>query len=462
MPADVPFESAATGIAWPAIPTSASATLLSTLFQLERTQWWPAPMLAERQRRQLAKVVAHAQSTVPYYKDRLPSVSPAGGTDVTEERWRTVPILTRAGAQEAGEALWSTAVPVDHGQTVVMQTSGSTGRPLKTLTTAPAQLFWRALTVRDHLWHGRDFSLKHATIREFPELQRPPPEGAVLPTWGPPFSGVIRTGAAVTLHIDRTTAEQAGWLARHAPAYVLTYPSNVLALAEYFMREGLDLPGLVEVATFGEVLDEKVRVACRSAWGVPVVDMYSTQEAGYIGLQCPDNEHYHVQSENLLVEVVDEDGDLCAPGSSGRVVVSTLHNFATPLLRYEVGDFAEVGPPCSCGRGLPVITRVRGRARNMFVRPDGDRIWPSLGDAASFRRAGPLPRLLQYQVVQQALDAVEMRLVAERHLTTDEETRLHAHLQETLGATFALTLSYLDEIPRRAGKFEDFRSEVCI
>ncbi len=459
---DVPFESAADGIAWPAIPARASATLLSTLLQLEHTQWWPAPMLAEHQRRQLATVVAHAESTVPYYKDRLRSVSPAGGTDVTEERWRSVPVLTRVDAQQAGEALWSTAAPVDHGQTVVMQTSGSTGRPLKTLTTGVAQLFWRALTLREQLWHGRDFSLKHATIREFPESQRPPPDGALGTTWGTPFSGVIRTGAGAALHIDRTTAEQAEWLIRHAPAYLLTYPSNVLALAGYFTREGLDLPGLVEVATFGEVLDEKVRVACRSAWGVPVVDMYSTQEAGYIGLQCPENEHYHVQSENLFVEVLDENGAPCPPGVSGRVVVSTLHNFAAPLLRYEVGDFAEVGPPCSCGRGLPVISRVLGRGRNMFIRADGDRIWPSLGDAASFRRVGPLPRVLQYQVIQKTVDAVEMRLVAERPLTPDEEGRLHAHLQETLGATFALTFTYFDEIPRRAGKFEDFRSEVVV
>lgn len=98
-----------------------------------------------------------------------------------------------------------------------------------------------------------------------------------------------------------------------------------------------------------------------------------------------------------------------------------------------------------------------GEAGNVFVRPDGDRIWPSLGDAASVRSAGPLPRLLQYQVVQHAVDVVEMRLVAERPLTADEEARLHAHLQRTLGATFALTVTYFDEIRRHAGKFEDSR-----
>lgn len=459
-PAEPSFHSAVDGIDWPAIVAPASAAVLSLLYQLERTQWWPAAMIAEHQRLQLEKVVTHAASTVPFYKDRLRGVSSAAGTALTADRWRSVPVLSRSEAQEAGEALWSTAVPADHGQTVTMQTSGSTGRPLATLTTGTAQHFWRVLTLRDHLWHGRNANLKHAAIREFPESQRPPPEGAVLPNWGPPSSGVLRTGPAAMLHIDRTISQQAEWLVRQAPGYLLTYPSNVLALAEYFSRENIGLPGLVEVRTFGEVLDEKVRAACRSTWGVPVVDMYSVQEAGYIGLQCPDNEGYHVQSENLVVEVLDDDGAPCEPGVSGRVVVSTLHNFATPLLRYEVGDFAELGPPCSCGRGLPVISRVLGRARNMFVRPDGDRIWPSLGDAASVQRAGPFPRVLQYQVIQRAVDAVEMRLVADRPFTPDEEVRLHAYLQRTLGATFGLTVTYVHEIPRRAGKFEDFRSEV--
>ena len=78
--------------------------------------------------------------------------------------------------------------------------------------------------------------------------------------------------------------------------------------------------------------------------------MYSSQEVGYIALQCPENESYHIQAENVLVEILDDDGLPCEPGEVGRVVVTALHNLATPLLRYDIGDYAEVGSPCSCGR----------------------------------------------------------------------------------------------------------------
>jgi phenylacetate-coenzyme A ligase PaaK-like adenylate-forming protein len=61
------------------------------------------------------------------------------------------------------------------------------------------------------------------------------------------------------------------------------------------------------------------------------------------------------------VEVLDEEGRPCAPGETGRVVATSLNNFAMPLIRYETGDTAEVGAPCPCGRGLPVLTRIMGR-----------------------------------------------------------------------------------------------------
>jgi phenylacetate-CoA ligase len=457
---ELSIASRATGIAWPAVPTAAAATIISSLFQLDRTQWWPPEAIAERQWAQLDLLFAHALSTVPFYKDRLGSSGWSPGTAMTPEAWASVPILTRSDAQEAGEALRTTALPADHGKTWALKTSGSTGRPLETLSTEMAQYFWRVLTLREHLWHGRDFSLKHAVIREFPGGRAPGGVEGKAQSWG---LGVFRTGPTVTLHIDRTIAEQAEWLTYHRPSYLLTYPSNLLALARYFADRGETIPGLIEARTLGEVVDDALRPACREAWGVPLVDMYSTQEAGYIALQCPDNEHYHVQSENLVVEVLNDDGEPCLSGERGRVVVSTLHNFATPLLRYDVGDFAEVGGPCSCGRGLPVITRVLGRQRNVFIRPDGERIWPSLGDAATFRRAvgDDFPPVRQFQIIQRTLDSVELKVAMDRRLQSHEQERLHAHLQESLGARFGLTVTYVDEIPRSAGgKFEDFRSEV--
>src|SRR5262249_34738987 len=145
-------------------------------------------------------------------------------------------------------------------------------------------------------------------------------------------------------------------------------------------------------------------------------------------------------------------------GEVGRVVVTTLRNFAMPLLRYVIGDYAEVGALCDCGRGLPVLKRILGRSRNMMVTPDGQRYFPFFG-ATGFRRVAPLR---QAQFVQIARDAIEMRVVAERPLTEDEEAALRARILATLPYPFRIDIAQVADIPRAdSGKFEEFVSLVA-
>ena len=232
----------------------------------------------------------------------------------------------------------------------------------------------------------------------------------------------------------------------------------MLALAEHFEAQGLSLPRLREVRTVGETLGAAVIERARAAWNVPVVDLYSSQEAGVIALQCPSGSGlYHVQSESVKVEVLDNAGSPCAAGAIGRLVVSSLHNFAMPLLRYELGDYAEAGGPCLCGRGLPTLARILGRRRNMLVLPSGERRWP-LSGFSEYRDIAPIRR---YQIVQLDRGRIEMRFVAERPVSAEEERRLTEVIQRWLGHPFQLSFVYLDAFPATpGGKFEDFISLV--
>lgn len=174
--------------------------------------------------------------------------------------------------------------------------------------------------------------------------------------------------------------------------------------------------------------------------GVRVVDNYSSQEVGAIALECPESGLYHVQSESLIVEVLDDAGAPCSAGQIGRVVVTDLHNFATPLIRYELRDYAEVGPVCPCGRGLPTLARVLGRRRNMVMLPGGEHHWPLVG----LHRYREVAAILQYQLVQHSLEEVEMRLVtAGGPLGQALEQRLRAIVQQALGAPVPHSLQLL-------------------
>lgn len=436
--------SVCSGIAWPAPTGELESRMLALQYQFEQTQWWPVERLRALQLAQFNQVFRQAVATVPFYRERFASWQ--SGIP-SWEQYRDLPVSTRREIQLAGDSIHSAAPPATHGALVTTQSTGSTASPLVTRGTAWTQIMWHALLLREHVWHARDLRGKLAAIRSNTV-------DGEAPNWGIATSAFV-TGPSLVRSLSIDLDEQLRWLVAEDPDYVLGFATNMRALAVRSSELGVRLPRLKQVRTYGEVLQPDARDIVRAAWGVEIVDSYSSEELGYIALQCPQSEHYHVQSESLIVEVLDAVGKPCLPGETGQVTVSTLHNFAMPLLRYASGDYAEVGEPCPCGRGLPVLTRIAGRQRNMILRPDGVRQWPVFPMSAWF----DIAPVLQIQLVQDAIDHVEARLVMKREFSGDEAERLIAALQGCLDYPFRITLRRVDAIPRGTGqKYEDFVS----
>lgn len=447
------FRSAIPAIEWPAVPGPAAATALALQFQLDQTQWWSTAELERQQFRQLDLVLKYAYDTLRFWRRRLKA---AGYTPVhpgTPESLRSLPLLTRAEVQAHGEELFSRAIPPSHGAAATGQTSGSTGQPIVYYDSELSQLYWRAFTLREHAWQARDLSGKLAAIRTgIDEFS--------APGWGAATDPAFETGPAVGLNIGTDLGVQLEWLQAQNPDYLITYPSNLRALARRALVSGATLPRLRQARTYGETLPPELRELCRRAWNVPLADIYSAMEVGYIALQCPQHEHYHVQAENMIVEILDDHNKPCSPGAVGRVVVTTLHNFAMPLIRYDIGDYAEVGEACDCGRGLPVLNRILGRVRNILTLPDGRQHWASF---PSSKWSPAVPVVRQLQMVQKSRDTILLRIVAPRQLTGEERRKLVALLQDCLGYPFDMDIEQVDELARAANlKFEEFVSEIAL
>lgn len=439
-------------LVWPPLPSGPAASLLAMLRYFDESQWWAAGRLVAHQLQQAERLVAHASISSPFFSGRLKGY--AGTAPLTMERWRELPLLTRADIQDAGDSLHCRQLPPGHGDAFSTTTSGSTGQPVTTRGTGLTQFFWNVLTLRDHHWHKRLVEGTHAIIRV---LDFPAEKGLDKPDWGAPFNQIYTTGSSSLMSLLVDVSKQAEWLKRVNPHYLLTYPSNLKALLEIFEHERAVLPNLQQIRTIGETLTSDVVYACRTVLNLPVVDLYSSQEVGYIAMQCPDGDCYHVQAENLLVEVLDESGKPCEPGHIGQVVVTALHNFATPLIRYAIGDYAEVGESCRCGRGLPSLRRILGRRRNLLTLPTGERFWPIFG-TRGFRDISPAIR--QYQVIQTAVDRIEVHLVTDVTLSTDIERQLRELVVRTIGYPFCVEFVYPGVIRMVAGKHEEFRSEI--
>lgn len=450
----LPFESALPDIAWPAAVSGRGMATLSLLFQLDRTQWWPADRLRASQQTQLNRLLHHAGQHVPFYRRRPGTLADADG-EAFWQRWRDLPLLTRQDVQMAGDDLFSRALPDGHGELTEVYTSGSTGKPIHAVRSDLWLLMWSAVTVREHLWHGRDFAGKLAAIRESATGKALHPEGEQLDNWGFSTADIFRTGASVSLNIMTPVDQQLDWLLREEPDYLLTHPTMLDRLVRRSAELGRRPQRLKQVLTISEILAPGLRELCRAEWGVRVVDTYSTRETGYLALQCPDTDHYHLQSETVLVEILDAGGQPCAPGEIGRVIVTPLHNLAMPLVRYDVGDHAEMGEPCSCGRGLPTIRRILGRRQNMLRTAQGER-WPLLS-SDDIGKLFTLAPIRQYQFAQTHPDRIEVRLQAARPLSAEEAQGIVAWARAKFGQGFRIDLAFPPELSRSAsGKFEDF------
>ena len=239
------------------------------------------------------------------------------------------------------------------------------------------------------------------------------------------------------------------------PTFLYTFPSYLEILLNRLAEGGRALPSLKKVFTGAEVLEDSLRERARETLGVDIAENYGSTEA-FLAWECPAGNH-HVNAEHVLLEIVDEDNRAVQPGQVGRVLVTTLENRLAPLVRYEIGDYAIAAKgKCACGRTLPLLGKIIGRAMNLFRLRDGRLISP-WHLATAVRQC---PRIKQFQIVQKSIDRSVVRYVAGDALTPDAEEAIRAGFRKVLGDV-CVVFERTDEIPRTiGGKYITALSEV--
>jgi phenylacetate-CoA ligase len=442
-------------LCWPPFITEGQLIRPEVLAGLAESQYWGAEILERGQQAQLLSLLEWAGKSVPHYSEAvwIPDLvaelrhRPADFWHI----WRsTVPILTKVELRKQSARLKASGLPQAHLPLKTIRTSGSTGIPVEIGSTAITRLVWSALSLREIAWRGRNFGKRLGAIRYLDRSDREP-LGTLAPSWPKLVSDHHRTGPFGIIHVGFPIRELAEWLRAFNPHYLVTHPSVAAALMDELDAKP---PALEEIIFVAEPLPRELEARLKDAWGVRSAEYYSANEVGYIAFRCAEHDKLHIQSEALLVEILGEDGSLCRPGEAGRIVVTSLHNFATPLIRYELGDYATMGEPCACGRALPVIEKVLGRVRNLVQTPDGRRYWP-----VALSRFRTITAVRQFQYVQTAPDTIQLRLVLERALTEEEERQTAAFAQKAFGYPFRIEVVPVSEIARGpGGKYEEFVS----
>lgn len=441
-------------VVWPRLMPMHTAMLTGLLHEFEKTQYKPREELLSGQLAQLRLVVRHHFMHNKHFAKRMTDAGLMPDDLTSLEALRKLPVLQRYDIQRASTDWFTKEIPQGHGMSGTTKTSGSSGEPVVLRKTQISSLFWAAHAVRDHLWFKRDFHDRLCAIRA--DIK----ETKDHKDWGAPATDLYETGPALGMFIGMDIEDQLAKVTEFQPGVLLIYPNNLHGFLDIWERRGFDLPCIKHIKTIGETVHQELRDRTRAITGLEIEDNYSSNECGTMAMQCPVSGMYHVMSETVIFEVIKEDGTPAAPGEEGRVVVTDLHNFATPLIRYQINDWAEQGPEeqCRCGRTLPLIKRLIGREHSIMTRPDGTRHWPMF-QGMRFAEVAPVR---QYQVIQHTRTEIELKVFTEEPLTEDQEQGLIKLVQGGLGWPYDMRITqYRHRLPTTAnGKFQEFICKV--
>ena len=397
------------------------------------------------------RLLAHAREHSAFYAAHWTGLAITGTPDDALAVLRTLPFVAKRELQEhsaemraafTGEKVWQKS------------TGGSTAEPVTLWKNATGMAEERAATWAALSWAGIA------------------PSDKVARFWSTPLTAASRRKfmlADIAMNRIRLSAFELddAALERHwndclrfRPTWLYGYSSMIDLLAGWIEEHGRDgrTLGLRAVVPTSEPLYDAQRERMARVFGCAVENEYGCGEVGAIAYSC-EHAQLHVMADNVVCEVLGDDDTPARPGETGEVVITDLSNFAMPLVRYRMGDRAEVGDPCACGRSFPVLRRVVGRTYDEVFTPSGRR-WNGwqlhyflstlMGQRGGFR---------QYQVVQVGAALLDVRLVAHEMPTDETVCAIRDYVREQLDGMEA-TVRCVDGVERsRSGKLRVVRND---
>lgn len=332
--------------------------------QLEKSQWQSKEEILDAQSKRLQLFIDKAQANVPYYKNLFDNLGLSSRDISSVVDLHKLPFLDKNTIR----ANYSDLQSRQSGIVSSFTTGGSSGTPLTFLlgnerVSHDVAEKWRATR-----WWDVDIGDKE------------------IVAWGSP----IELGAQDKVRIARDKLFRStlipafdmdenkllgfiDQIKKIEPPMLFGYPSVFSLIAKLAIDQNIDLTqlGIKVVFVTSERLYPYQREIIEQAFGAPVANGYGSRDAGFIAHQCPSGS-MHISAEDLIVEIVDNDGNVVPEGEKGEIVVTHMATSDFPFIRYRTGDIAALDTnTCACGRGLPVLKDIEGRTTDFVVAANG-------------------------------------------------------------------------------------------
>lgn len=404
---------------------------------LRESEWWPQERIVDHQLERLRTLVV-AADRVPHYRERFAAAGVRAGDLRSIGDLARLPILERDELVRLGVA--GLKVPGSFG--VRARSSGSLGKPVEFLWPLSQMAWLDAGEARARSWLGSSVGQRRIEVR-----CRPVGVAQAL------SAAILNTGAlhAPAIADPRVVEDLARSIERSPPTMVWGVSNALYSVALALLEHGARVP-VGACVSGGNHLHPHYREAMEEAFRCRVYERYATMETGVVAHECPEAGALHVPAEGLIVEIVGPGGTPVAPGATGDVLVTTLRNGATPLIRYRVGDraVAPASTQCRCGRGLPVFGTVAGRANDVLRGPGGRVAGPR--DVVDAVRPGLRSSIVDVQVEQDAEGRMLARVVQRASPQAEaDRARIAESLQARVGAAELPRVERVDAIALTPG-----------
>jgi phenylacetate-CoA ligase len=383
----------------------------------------------------LCELLTFCRDHNPYYRNLL------SGRFITGSTLQELPLLTKDIIQRHFEELKSEELD---RKTYLNSSGGSTGLP-QTFVQDGHFADWAVATEQEYfqtfhgitpfrvrkvvLWGSERDTFKQRDLR------------AKLSNW-----------LTSTIFLNTFNVAEQDWLRfvdminRFRPHFIKGYAGSLYEIARIINRRGLAVYSPRFVYSSAEMLRDFMRKEIERAFGAQVYDFYGSREVGPIAGECREGRR-HIFSFNNHVEVVDAAGRILTEGEVGRILVSNLHNYSMPLLRYDIGDTGSLSTtPCPCGSPLPHLVELKGRITDHFKRRDGTLVHGEYFTHLFYYR----PWVKEFQVNQLAHDHVQVCVIKQSDPIPQDIDEIEAKVRLVMGDDCRLTWDFVDAIPRTA------------
>ncbi len=433
------------------------AHTMKCLTELEESQWWPRERIEELQAERLQRLIRYAYERVPYYR-RVMNERGLRPADIQSTAdLAKLPVLTKDLIRANFDDMRAEGYP--RSELLPGRTGGSTGEPLLFYNTKAALYdHGYARDLRARGWAGIRLGDRTVMVRIIRQPER---------TRERTLRRLSHRLGRITEVDTRSVSEQTlpgivRMLHRVRPRAFTGYPSFIAHVASFIKDSGQSAPPVHSILTRSEQLFEHQRRLIREVFHSEPYSRYGSHEAYEMATECEAHSGLHVHAEDIIAEVVDDDNNPVLPGQQGHILITTLHNYGMPFIRYENGDDGSLATSsCPCGRGLPLLGTLLGRTTDFIYTPSGKRI-PGVSLSSE-----PLAivGVTQYQLVQEELDRVVIHVILPSVTEPEEQAevgrRIEDLLRRVLGDDMRIEVKFIDHIePTAAGKYVPIVSMV--